>query len=152
MSTPHTGRAAQVSATTAIRFDGFAGLPAQKNEGMLSEEFTCLGNEWQLEVFPGGYEDADEGMVSVYLRNVSEKSIKVEFGFSVEDCVDIDRPKIFLPNNFFRPVGSKGSAFGYTHYELRSKIMDSLVDGARPSYQWSVPKTLFVFVIHKNYR
>ena len=88
MSNPHTGIATQVSATTSVRFDGFAGLPAERNELVESEIFTCLGNKWQLDVWPGGNDDADDGVVSVYLCNMSERSINVEFCLCVKDCVE----------------------------------------------------------------
>jgi hypothetical protein len=80
-----------------------------------------LGNAWLLEVYPGGNVYADEGMVSVFLVNLSEKSIHVEFGFSVKDCVDIEEEtRNFEPRN-----GHHG--WGDADYVLRSKLMDSLV-------------------------
>jgi hypothetical protein len=39
-----------------------------------------LGNQWLLAIYPGGNEHADEGMVSLFLWNMSEKSIDIDFG------------------------------------------------------------------------
>jgi hypothetical protein len=122
MSNPH--RAVQTSVTTTVHFVGFAGLPAERGAYAESEVFKCFGNEWQLVMYPGGHERADEGMVSVYLVNMSSKSINVEYGFSVKDCVKTK----MRPCNF-DPVGST-SGCEARNYVLRSEIMDSLVDGA----------------------
>jgi hypothetical protein len=87
VTTMSAHRAVHVSAKTVVHvvhFVGFAGLPAQRGEHVESEKFTCLGNEWRLEIFPGGKELAEDGMVSVYLCNESEKSINAEFGFCVK--------------------------------------------------------------------
>ena len=120
MSTPHTGRVALVSASATVRFDGFAGLPAERGECVDSEKFTCFGHEWRLELHPGGNENSDEGMVSVYLFKEPEKSINIEYCICVKDCVDHK----MIPS-IFDTLGR-----GYKNYALRSKIMDSLVDGA----------------------
>ena len=89
-----------MSASTIVCFDGFVGLPAQRGEVALAEKFACLGNEWVLQLYTGGDEDADEGMVSIYLHNnMSEKSIRIEFSFIVKDCVKIKmKPRIFEPS------------------------------------------------------
>jgi hypothetical protein len=121
MSNPHRA----VSVTTSVHFVGFAGLPAQRGERVKSEKFTCFGNEWKLLICPGGHQCADEGMVSVFLYNMSSKSINVEIGLSVKGCVNMQ-----MQQHIFLPVGTANSAWGYTNYVLRSKIMDSLVDGA----------------------
>jgi hypothetical protein len=127
MSTFHiAGRAVQAFVTTIVRFDDFAGLPAERDGYVLSEKFTCLGHEWRLELHPGGHENSDEGMVSVYLFKEPEKSINIEYCICVKDCVDHKMiPSIFDPLG-----GEGGSSWGYQNYALRSKIMDSLVDGA----------------------
>ena len=84
----HTGRSSvKVGATFMVHFGGFAGLPAQRHEALRLESFTCIGNEWQLNLFPGGSAVSDEGMVSVYLQNMSNKRKHVEYGFHVKDLV-----------------------------------------------------------------
>jgi hypothetical protein len=125
MSTPpHTSRAVYVSGTTKVHFDGFAGLPAQRDEEVLSEEFTCLGNSWYLQIYPGGDAYAEEGMVSVYLYNMSHKRITIECGISVEDCVEVE-----MASAIFDLMDDDG-AWGDTNFAMRSKVIDSLVDGA----------------------
>jgi hypothetical protein len=127
MSNPRRAVQASVSVTitATVHFVGFASLPAQRYGGVLSEKFACLGHEWHLEVYPGGLESADEGMVSVLLYNVSNKSINVELGFSVKDCVNIKTTQ-----KIFHALGGGINAWGPKNFALRSKIMESLVDGA----------------------
>jgi hypothetical protein len=114
-----------VSGTTKykVHFDGFAGLPAQRNEHIQSEEFTCLGNNWCLGIYPGGDADAEEGMVSVFLCNMSKQRVNICFGFSVEDCAEFK-----VASSIFEPVGEAGCSLG-TRKFVRSKVIDSLVDG-----------------------
>jgi len=113
-----------VSGTTKVHFDGFAGLPAQRDEFVRSEIFTCLGNNWILQINPGGHADAEEGMVSVFLWNMSKKSITIEYGFSVEDCFDSE-----MSSNTFAPMDEK-LVWGFRNLAKCSKVMESLVDGA----------------------
>jgi hypothetical protein len=42
-----------------------------------------LGNPWRLDIYPGGDFIAANGMVSLYLYNMSNKAIEIDFGFSV---------------------------------------------------------------------
>ena len=124
MSTPpHTSRAVYVSGTTKVHFDGFAGLPAQRNEHVQSEEFTCLGNNWCVQIYPGGDAGAEDGMVSVCLVNMSKKRVTIECGFSVEDCAEFK-----VASSIFEPVGEAG--WGKRNFAMRSKVIDSLNDGA----------------------
>ncbi|KAL3762575.1 hypothetical protein ACHAW5_003113 [Stephanodiscus triporus] len=127
MSNPRTGVVVHKSANVTVRFDGFAGLPAQRGERVHSDIFTCLGNEWELDVFPGGLAGAREGIVSVFLSNMSEASINVECGFSIKDCRDRK-----MKPHIFGPLGSADNtdAWGFNNFATRSKILDSLVDGA----------------------
>ena len=90
---------------------------------MLSENY---GLKWQLEVYPGGDDDAKEGMVSVYLINCS-KNIHVEFGFRVKDCLDLEPERRIFD---FQPVWTEGDCWESSDFELCSKIIDYLVDGA----------------------
>jgi hypothetical protein len=98
--------------------------------GVFSPEFLLLGNPWRLELLPGGEEDAAEGMISLYLSNMSDKAIDIQFGFSVNDengkQVYVERSA--TPHNF-APVGDDGDYRGFTDFASRTKLMRSLVDG-----------------------
>eukprot|EP00956_Cyclotella_meneghiniana_P024548 scaffold49424_cov30-Cyclotella_meneghiniana.AAC.1 len=41
-------------------------------------EFKCFGHTWQLDVYPGGVDGADDGVVSVFINNLSEEKITVD--------------------------------------------------------------------------
>ena len=68
-----------------VRFGGFANLPSEKGEKVLSPEFTCFGYQWRLQLYPGGNNISEDGMVAVYLENLSDKSITIQYGFSIKD-------------------------------------------------------------------
>jgi len=114
-----------MSTTTMIHFDGFVGLPAERSVLFSSPKFTCLGNEWQLDICPGGDARADEGMVSIFLFNMSNKSVNIKYGFSAKDCADKNMKPCIL-----KPIGEDGNSWGTPNFAERSQIMDSLVDGA----------------------
>ncbi len=48
-----------------------------------SPKFTCNGHQWQLEVYPGGSENAAEGKVSIFLTHLSEGTITATFIINV---------------------------------------------------------------------
>ncbi len=41
---------------TTIRFDNFAGLPLERNVCYDSHNFSSLGHDWSLALYPGGLE------------------------------------------------------------------------------------------------
>ena len=71
--------------THTVHWHGFGGLPSEQGEFVDSPDFKGLGNQWRLKFYPGGDLTADEGMVSLYLYNMSDKAIEIEYGFSVND-------------------------------------------------------------------
>ena len=68
-----------------VRFHGFENLTTIRNEYVISPEFTCFGHTWCLKLYPGGAVDSNDGKVGIFLQNMSNKSIKVQFGLSVRD-------------------------------------------------------------------
>lgn len=71
-----------------VRFHGFEGLNASKGARVQSAEFTCFGHKWSLAIFPGGDTDSRDGMVGVFLVNMSEEIIEVEYGFNLKTSAD----------------------------------------------------------------
>jgi hypothetical protein len=88
-----------------------------------------LGNPWCLEIYPGGYSDAEEGMTSLYLANMSDNAIEIDYGFSVNDGngKQVAYDRIDGPFNF-APVGTDNSARGFNVVE-RTTLLSSLIDG-----------------------
>ena len=116
--------------TKIICFHKFATLSTERGESVYSPYFDGFGNQWCLQIYPGG--DADEGMVSIFLCNMSNKAIGIDFGFSFITgsgkqmlCTQLGTP------NHFAPVDdTESSGFGYSNYAKHSTLMSSLVDGA----------------------
>ena len=64
-----------------VHFHGFEALTTTKGERVKSPEFTSLGHQWHVGIWPGGGRNSDDGMVAVCLRNRSAKSIN-----TVQQC------------------------------------------------------------------
>ena len=113
---------------TEVQFHNFANLSTERDAYEASPVFSSLGHVWTLDIYPGGEENSPEGYVAIDLVNMENKSIKVEFGYSVRDAdgkeVVYWKPKT---NEFEH---HRGSSCGYPNFTKRSKIMKSLVDGS----------------------
>jgi len=117
--------------TRTVHVHDFPSRSAEGGEFVWSPEFEGFGNQWCVRIFPGGCANAAEGMVSLFLYNMSNKAIEIDFGFSVNDRNGnlVAYIRTSTPENF-DPVGTATNARGYTDYEKRSKLFNSLVDGA----------------------
>ncbi|KAL9190325.1 hypothetical protein ACHAXT_007536 [Thalassiosira profunda] len=72
--------------TFEIHFDDFDELPAVKGRDWTdSAQFDCFGHQWCVRIYPGGQTNSDDGMVSVFLRQCSSGSIRVQPTFIVHD-------------------------------------------------------------------
>jgi hypothetical protein len=110
-----------------------------RNESFDSPEFMLLGNEWYLELYPGGDEDAVEGRVSIGLWNISDKAIYIDFAFSIIDAngkqvvyEQSDGPDYFDPVNVSTVGGDDDddtSSIVWPDFTKRSKLMRSLING-----------------------
>ena len=118
-----------------VYFHGFADLTTTRGEYIQSPEFSCFGHQWVLKLYPGGHPMSPEGYVAIGLANMSNKSIKIRFGYSVR--------------NVFRNVFGKEMVYGEESREFaeagyqpprpsswsfdlapRPILMDALVDGS----------------------
>ena len=120
----------------SISFHGFEGLPSERDVPVFSPEFTCFGHKWRLKVYPGGHSTSNEGMVSVYLENLSNKSITIQYGFSVKrkdgkvvkDVVADNVGTEFAPNG--TPIQTNRISYLWGHiFCQRSDMINALVDG-----------------------
>ena len=125
---------------TAVRFHNFVDLPTTRD--VHSPEFFSLGNQWRLEISPGGDGESDDGMVAVYLVNRDHTSITVTWCFAVRDStgkevacsnvpdnfIDVfDEPPKYL--NFDAVDGRKPNAWGNYDFSERQTLIDALLDG-----------------------
>ncbi|KAL7524991.1 hypothetical protein ACHAXR_000811, partial [Thalassiosira sp. AJA248-18] len=136
-----------------VRFHGFEGLDASKGTCVYSPEFTCFGNQWRLEIYPGGLPNSDDGMVGVGLRNMFRESIELLCGFNVKrkngnDVAHCDRRAL---KKRFTPNDPENNGWGRHNFAKRSEIVGALVAGALviEVRMWrtdSIPFTLQPFV------
>jgi hypothetical protein len=107
---------------------GFANLSKARDVYVVySPEFEGLGHRWILQIYPDGDRHAAEGMTSLFLWNMSDKAIEVDYGFSVNDadgkqvvCIDDGDGPVS-----FGPVGSVNSGKGIHDFALRSELMSA---------------------------
>ena len=115
--------------TTAFCFHKFADLPIWEDLRFLeaSPHFSSLGVEWILDLFPEGMENSAEGYVAIGLQNMSNKSIKIEYGYSVKDA---DGKEVVHKKPKTAKEFAPGGCHSYSNFAKRSKIMKSLVNGS----------------------
>jgi hypothetical protein len=117
--------------THTVHWHGFESLSTVRGESVPSPEFMLLGNEWSLAVYPGGDDDAAEGMVTLDLFNESDKAIEIDSGFSVNDGNGKQVVHYRSPTpEHFGPVGARLNSGGFTNFAKRSILLSSLVNGA----------------------
>ena len=109
-----------------VAFHGFEDLPATKRDYTRSPEFTCLGHQWRIVIYPGGDMRSKDGMVAAYLYNRSDKSTEIEYFFSVRGATGKEVVRdVFCGHNF-----SSRSGYGRSNFAKRSKIIvEALANG-----------------------
>ena len=107
-----------------FHFHDFANLSTTRNHYVASPKFTCSGHQWQLRVYPGGggHSDAAEGNVSLFLYNLSEKSITTRYGMKVIDKFGKARKDSSAFKHEF--TANKKSGSGWPDFISRSDILD----------------------------
>ena len=83
VGTPAASYQFQLKDSVTVHFHDFENLTTVKGKPVESPKFMCAGNEWSLEICPGGDRDSTEGMVSVYLWNESSAEIDACIKISV---------------------------------------------------------------------
>jgi len=111
-----------------VHYHGFMSLPSTRNEFVDSPDFEGLGHQWRVSLYPGGRGDSAEGMVNLYLWNKSDKSIDIDFGFSV---IDVNGKQVVShrQTKLFAPI-APGGGVRWKDFKKRSNLLSSLVNGA----------------------
>ena len=113
-----------------VCFHGFANLPTTRNQRIHSPKFSCLGHQWRLDIFPGGYGISDEGYVDLDLVNKSSnESIKIQFGYSVRN----DDSKEHVHYKSIHEFGARGSGCSgrcTVNFAKRTKLIELLESGS----------------------
>ncbi|KAL7523429.1 hypothetical protein ACHAXR_000177, partial [Thalassiosira sp. AJA248-18] len=118
-----------VEACVKVHFHGFASLPAAVDEEVESPQFTCFGHNWTLDLYPGGYEDSNEGMIAVHLCHHSNGSINVDFDFIVRDLDGTEIASWGEPF-LFDSIEGEPDVWGEDNFAERTRIIDeALIEG-----------------------
>ena len=115
----------QVGGSFEVRFNGFADLPMERDAYEISPDIMCLGHEFLVSIYPGGHRDSEDGMVTVDISAMTNKSISVLCSFSVRHSAG-------------REVAHKETPFllnpkkvNFVHnFASRKTLLGALVDGA----------------------
>ena len=117
----------QLKDSVTIHFHNFENLTAVKDEMVESPTFLCAGSEWSLLIYPGGNEEAAEGMVSVFLFNESSAEIDAWFEISIiknnGGIFKIQRWRCDNEEDTFGPGGSSGASWGWKDFISRNDIL-----------------------------
>jgi hypothetical protein len=99
----------------------FKDLPTTKNHYVETPECSCNGHEWCLTIYPGGDNEAIDGLVSIYLHHRSEGSITASFELKILDKFGNKNICSKAATSSFEGMG-KG--FGWPFFMTRSYILD----------------------------
>jgi len=104
-------------------------------------------------IYPGGNRDSNEGYVTITLDNLSDKSIRVDYGISVKD--DAGKEVVHKkPNtNEFEGIDTDNNGWCYLNFATRSTLIDELVNGTlvfevrlRPAVARMMKKSTSLFI------
>ena len=115
-----------------VYFHNFLDLSDAKGDDnvVLSPEFSCFGHRWQLRIYPGGDNSADEEYMSVYLENLESSTVVLNYAISVlrsgrrEKLVDCDMEVAFHPKRWI------GDHNGIDRYDLLKNSYKYLQNGS----------------------
>lgn len=120
--------------TAVVCFHGFTNLTTERGEEIESPSFLCLGEHWTLDVFPGGAEGASDGMVSVFLWNMTDGSTDFDTYLIVrnsagEGLAYCQPTGGMHSTNSDTPRSDINQCWGKLELAKRSTLIDALVDG-----------------------
>ena len=112
-------------------YHGFEALSTERGEEVESPKFTCLGHQWRLDVYPGGDENSADGMVALFLYNMSDESIEIEYYFSVRDATNKEVVYYDFGSETFAPNGDADNKdnWGTPTFAKRSTLVKALDNG-----------------------
>jgi speckle-type POZ protein len=105
-----------------FNLQNFKDLPTTRNHYVETPLFSFNGHEWDLTIYPGGDDEADEGYVSIFLFHRSEGSITANYKLMIMDKFGEKRKE----KKSKKPGRFEGMGDGYSWDDLikRSDILD----------------------------
>ena len=83
-----------------------------------------------MDIYPGGYEDSDDGYVAVDLCNMSNKSIKIQYGFIVRDTAGKEVVYYAPGTDEFGAERDLGNSWYTSNFSRRSTLLDAIIEGS----------------------
>ena len=118
--------------STNVCFHGFANLSTTRDIYVESPEFSCLGHQWNLRLYPGGKAESEEGYIAVGLANRSNTNIKIQWSYSIRN--EFGKEAVYgRATDEFGVCGCQAPQYSVwctRNFSERSTIMKSLVDGS----------------------
>ncbi|KAL7459308.1 hypothetical protein ACHAWC_011028 [Mediolabrus comicus] len=104
-----------------ILYHAFKDLPTERDHSIVSPTFSCNGHDWDLEIYPGGDEDPDEGYVSIFLNHRSEGAIEIDYELTILDKIGKRRETMKEFSHSFEGIDE---GYGCSNFMKRSDILD----------------------------
>jgi hypothetical protein len=116
--------------TRTVHLHDFSSRSTVHGARVVSPEFEGFGNQWCVRIYPGGNGYAEEGMVTLYLANMSGNAIEIDYGFSINDGngKQVAFKRTATPRNF-GPMDNGSSRWGYDNFASSSLLLSSLING-----------------------
>ena len=119
---PSSSRSGEERKKFQFHFLDFKNLCTTKGHYIKSPKFICNGHHWELSVYPGGYSEAAERQVSVYLCHRTEGRITTRFGIQIIDKFGKEKRAYSTKKEFF---SNSDPLWGWhNRYIPRSVIID----------------------------
>lgn len=103
-----------------VHFHDFEGLPSERDRAVCSPVFKCCNREWKLRLYPGGDEESDEGMVSLYLVNCSGSKVHAWYAL----CIRSTDGRVLKEKQAGHDEFEEGGYWGWGRFMERSRITD----------------------------
>ena len=92
---------------------------------MTSPTFNSLGNEWRVDLYPGGGSQANEGNIHLNLTNCSDTEISIQFRYAIKNNNSAE--VINTNDNEWITFKNSQDNWGWTDFAPRAKTMDTNV-------------------------
>jgi speckle-type POZ protein len=103
----------------SITFDKFEALPSAKGHLVISSTFSCFGNQWRVNMYPGGeIVSSFNDMVAVFIERCSDgrgMAMKYSIGFNGDEERIISRQA--------KNVFDGSDSWGWSNFYSRSEIL-----------------------------
>lgn len=100
--------------------NSFSQLDAEVGKLTTSPQFTLLGTQWSMRLYPGGEKEASKNHLSLFLKNESKEAVPITYKFEI---VDSEGEQLKAKKQRARNMAA-GSSWGLAKLIDRDEVLD----------------------------